>query len=90
LNAKQIAANYYYSSGEPILLADQVLDGYSDGVVVCMIAPGGYSATYTEAEWGYLKKGVLIHFPQCGLVYYEDPQEEQGLKLVRRAKKQQA
>ncbi|WP_066732786.1 hypothetical protein [Cupriavidus sp. D384] len=29
-----------------------------------------------EAQWGYLKKGVMIDFPLYGLIHYEDEVEE--------------
>jgi len=61
-----------YSTGESVKLGDRVrLGNDSGGVVVCVIDAGEYSAAYPEAQWGYLKKGVLINFPVYGLVHYE-------------------
>jgi len=52
--------------------------------VVASIDGRDYSEGYSEAQSGYLQKGVMIEFPSNGLVHYEEP--EPGLQLVERAK----
>lgn len=47
------------------------------------IDTGEYSAEHTEAQWGYLKKGVMIEFPMYGLIHYE--KAEPDLPLIARA-----
>jgi hypothetical protein len=65
-----------YSTGESVQLGDRVsLGNDSGGVVVCVIDAGEYSAAYLGAQWGYLKKGVLINFPVHGLIHYEAKME---------------
>lgn len=72
-----------YATGGPVQLGDNVsLGGDSAGEVVCVMDLGEYSAAYPEAEWSYLKKGVLISFPAYGLIHYAET--EPDLKLVAR------
>jgi hypothetical protein len=73
-----------YATGESVKLGDRVsLGNDSDGVVVCVLDAGEYSATHPEAQWGYLKKGVLINFPVHGLIHYEVTVEP-DVKLIAR------
>lgn len=44
---------------------------------------GEYSAGHSEAQWGYLKSGVMIEFRQYGLIHYTVADED--LLLVERA-----
>ena len=75
-----------YTDGQEVRLGDRVKLGQDDGgVVVASIDMGEYSAEHTEAQWGYLKKGVMIEFPTYGLIHYEKP--EPDLQLVSRADK---
>ena len=76
-----------YESGEPVKLGDRVsLDQDSGGEVVFIIDTGEYSPDYPESHWGggYLKKGVMIHFPSYGLIHYED-MVDSDVKLIARA-----
>jgi hypothetical protein len=74
-----------YPSGEEVRLGDHVKLGQdSGGIVVASIDTGEYSAEHPEAQWGYLKKGVMIEFPLYGLIHYEEP--EPDLELIERAK----
>lgn len=69
-------------------LSDRVSLGQdSGGVVVFIIDTGEYSPDYPETEWGgYLKTGVMIHFPLYGLIHYEELEsEESDVKLLARA-----
>ena len=75
-----------YPNGEDVRLGDKVnLWGEAEGVVVCSVDTSEYSAAYPEAEWSYLKFGVLILSPQAGLIHYIEP--ESSLKLRQRAGK---
>jgi len=45
---------------------------------------GEYSQEHPEAQWGYLKKGVMIDFPKnYGLIHYPDKLEEDLVLLAR-------
>jgi hypothetical protein len=73
-----------YTDGQEVRLGDRVKLGQDDGgVVVASIDTGEYSAEHPEAQWGYLKKGVMIEFPTYGLIHYEKP--EPDLQLIARA-----
>ena len=74
-----------YATGEAVKLGDRVSLGQdSGGVVVFIIDAGEYSPDYPESQWGgYLKKGVMIHFPMYGLIHYEEAIEP-DVKLLAR------
>ena len=73
-----------YATGEVVILGDRVSLGQdSGGEVVFIIDTAEYSAGYPEAEWSYLKKGVMIHFPLYGLIHYEEAVEP-DVKLIAR------
>lgn len=74
-----------YPSGAIAHLGDRVKlwDG-AIGEVVCSIDTGEYSAKYTESEWGYLQRGVLVESPQAGLIHYLEPEPE--MILIERIK----
>lgn len=73
-----------YSDGQEVKLGDKVKLGQDeDGLVVCSIDDAEYSDDYGKAQWGYLKKGVMINFPSYGLIHYEEP--EPDLQLMARA-----
>jgi hypothetical protein len=78
-----------YPDGQEVRLGDRVKLGQDDGgMVVASIDTGKYSPEHPEAQWSYLKKGVMIKFPQCGLIHYEKP--EPDLQLIGRAQPQQS
>jgi hypothetical protein len=73
-----------YSDGQDVRLSDRVeLADDAAGVVVCSIDTGDYSEEHPESAWSYLKRGVMVSFPQYGLIHYEEP--ESDLQLVERA-----
>jgi hypothetical protein len=73
-----------YSDGRDVKLGDRVKLGDDDGgVVVASIDTAEYSIEHSEAQWGYLKKGVMIKFPKHGLIHYENA--EPDLQLIGRA-----
>ena len=72
-----------YPDGQCVKLGDKVGLGKDQaGVVVCSIDTGEYTEEHPKAQWGYLKKGVMILFPKLGLIHYEEPEPE--LKLLAR------
>jgi len=74
-----------YSDGQEVKLGDLVRLGSDDGgVVVALIDSGEYSDGHPAGEWEYLKKGVMINFPQFGLIHYEEAEDD--LQLIARAK----
>jgi hypothetical protein len=78
-----------YSDGQDVRLGDHVKLGEDEGgIVVASIDTGEYGAEHSEAQWGYLKKGVLIEFRQYGLIHYEQP--EPDLQLIGRAQVRQS
>lgn len=74
-----------YADGQEVMLGDRVRLGDDDGgIVVCSIDSGDYSAEAPEADWSYLKKGVVVRFPKFGLIHYEAAEPDLKL-IVRRA-----
>ena len=73
-----------YIDGQKIRLGDKVGLGEAEGIVVCSVDTGEYADEYPPDPWGtYLKTGVLINFPQFGLIHYQTPESE--LRLLERA-----
>jgi hypothetical protein len=74
----------YYFDGQEARIGDRVRLGNDvNGVVVCSIDRGEYAGEHSEAQWGYLGKGVMIQFEKYGLIHYAEPDED--LVLVDRA-----
>ena len=72
-----------YCDGQEVRLGDRVRLGRdAEGVVVCSIDTGEYSAEHRQAQWGYLGRGVMIEFADYGLIHYVEPEED--LVLIRR------
>ena len=72
-----------YPDGQVVKLGDRVRLGKDrGGVVVCSIDTGEYRGGHSRAQWGYLKRGVMIEFPLYGLVHMEQPQAD--LELLAR------
>jgi hypothetical protein len=64
-----------YPNGEEVRLGDRVrLSPGNDGVVVCSIDTGEFSAAYPESDWAYLERGVLIESELMGLIHYLEPE----------------
>jgi hypothetical protein len=74
-----------YADGEEVRLGDKVTLGSDSGVVVCSIDTAEYTDENPEAQWGYLKEGVMIEFPKFGLIHYTEA--EPDLQLLARAPK---
>ena len=72
-----------YPSGDTIKIGDTLkLWKGCKGTVVCSMDDGEYSDNYTEKDWSYLKKGVLINTDVASLIHYTEP--ENGFKLISR------
>ena len=72
-----------YSDGQEVRLGDRIKLGEDEGgIVVCSIDTGEYTDEHSEAQWGYLKKGVMINFPKYGLIHFVEPDED--LQLIAR------
>jgi hypothetical protein len=73
-----------YPDGQEVRLGDRVELGQDEGgIVVASIDTSEYGREHPEAQWSYLKKGVMIEFPRYGLIHYEEPDPD--LRLVARA-----
>ncbi|MBR0938592.1 hypothetical protein [Bradyrhizobium jicamae] len=73
-----------YPDGQEIRLGDTVrLDGNAEGVVVFSIDTNEYAAEFPGDAWDYLKRGVMIDFPEYGLIHFDH--DAPDLTLVRRA-----
>jgi len=71
-----------YIDGQVVSLGDQVkLPDDLNGIVVAIIDSGEYSAEFREVDWNYLKTGILVNFPQIGLIHYEVPEDDLELVL---------
>ena len=72
-----------YPDGQDVRLGDTVkMWANAEGVVVCSMDTKEFSDDFPEAEWGYLKKGVLIQSAHAGLVHY--PDADNSIELIRR------
>ena len=63
--------------GRPVRLKDRVKlwnGGY--GTVVCSIDTREFTSEYPEAEWAYLKSGVMIEADSGELFHYTEPDED--------------
>jgi hypothetical protein len=57
--------------------------GDDDGIVVCDIGAQKFSPSYPKSDWAYLKEGVVIVFPQYGVVHLKEA--ESDLELIARS-----
>lgn len=48
-----------------------------------MSATYGEEPDYSEAQWGYLQRGIMAEFPAFGLIHFVEPDPD--LLLARRA-----
>ena len=62
-----------YVDGTEACVGDRVRCQNGDsGVVVFSIDTQSYSAEFPQAEWEYLKSGIMIRTDQGALVHFED------------------
>jgi hypothetical protein len=75
----------HYPDGQLAHVGDEVqLWNGATGVVVCSLDTVEYTTGFPEAEWRYLKSGVLIRSPQAGLIHYLEP--EASFQLIARGR----
>src|SRR3546814_822904 len=64
-----------YPDGQEVRLGDKVeLWTGCCGAVVASLDAGEYSAEYSEADWAYLKSGVLVVSDAAGIIHYLNPE----------------
>jgi hypothetical protein len=71
----------HYFDGRRVNVGDKVelwLGRY--GIVVCSIDDEGFTADYSEANWAYLKVGVLIEMDNGELMHY--PESDSDLVFI--------
>jgi hypothetical protein len=66
-----------YADGQSVALGDRVkLWDNLCGTVVCSIDTGEFTKEYTEAEWAYLKSGVIVKADSGEVFHYAEPDED--------------
>jgi hypothetical protein len=74
-----------YPDGQIAHIGDRVrLWNCVKGTVVCSLDTHEFSDEYPVDQWSYLRKGVLIHSTQTGLIHYLEP--EATFQLLERCK----
>lgn len=66
-----------YCDGQTIQLGDRVqlwVDKF--GVIVCIIADGLFSDEFSQADWAFLQKGLLIKMDDGQLIHYPEADED--------------
>ena len=59
-----------YLDGKTVKVGDLVtFDNGIEGIVVCSVDDGEYSAEFPQSEWSYLNTGVLVRTKEIGLVH---------------------
>jgi hypothetical protein len=74
-----------YTDGTVARVGDRVrIWNVETGVIVASMDTGEYSAEYPEAEWGYLKTGVMVRTDRGARVRLEDPEplERAGISVT--------
>lgn len=72
-----------YANGRQIAVGDRVkLWRGRRGVVVCSIDTGEYTKEYPEADWAYLKAGIMVKTDSGELFHYKAADED--FELIRR------
>jgi hypothetical protein len=66
-----------YRTGRDVRLGDRIRLWQGElGTVVCSIDTGEFTSEYPEAEWGYLKSGVMVRADNGGLFHYRETDED--------------
>jgi len=74
----------YYADGRKAEMGDRVqLWDKVEGVIVCSIDDGAYSAEFTRESWGFKERGVVIRADNGEIFYYDEPDED--LEFLARA-----
>lgn len=72
-----------YPNEDKVLVGDKlVLWGESIGIVVCSIDDANYSEKYTESDWSYLKKGIIVESDSDGVIHITE--SEPTFRLISR------
>ena len=72
-----------YPDGQIAHRGDRVrLWSGAEGTVVCSLDTDEFSDEYPRDQWEYLRRGVLIHSAQTGLIHYLEP--EATFQLIER------
>lgn len=67
------------------MLGDAVtLPGGLEGVIVCVLDDGQYTAEYSESNWSYLKTGALVNTSEAGLVHFPAAEDDFVLRHRKR------
>jgi hypothetical protein len=73
-----------YPDGQIARRGDKVrLWGGTVGTVVCSLDTDEFSDEYPRDQWDYLRRGVLIHSAQTGLIHYLEPEATFQLKCLK-------
>ena len=66
-----------YPDGRPVALGDRVkLWEEQYGTVVCSIDTGEFTKEYPDAEWAYLKTGIIVKADSGEVFHYAEPDED--------------
>lgn len=66
-----------YCDGQIIQLGDRIqLWEAKFGVIVCIIADGVFSDNFSQADWAFLHKGLLIKMGDGQLIHYAEADED--------------
>jgi hypothetical protein len=66
-----------YANGQKIAVGDRVkLWKKQHGTVVCSINTGEFTKEYPEADWSYLKSGIMVRTDGGELFHYEQTDED--------------
>jgi hypothetical protein len=72
-----------YADGQDVRAGDVVqLGRHKPGVVVCLLDTATSVKGFPVAQWRYLATGILVDFPEFGVIHYTQP--ESDLRLVAR------
>jgi len=63
---------FYYASGEPILVGDNVIFQKMKGVVVGIVDKGQYFDGSIKQPWDSDGQGVLVETAEMGLIFCQD------------------
>jgi hypothetical protein len=71
-----------YADGAEIRRGDRIrIFGVQLGVVVFSVDAGEYSNEFPEAEWAYLKSGVMVKAENGALIHLDDSNTE-GMERI--------
>lgn len=75
-----------YSDEKIVEIGDKVsLSNKYFGLVVAILNENLYTNSVLRVEWDYLKNGILVDFPEIGIIHYDSEIEEDLILVERRA-----